>query len=116
MALLPLFAPSLLSAISFIYIFGNQGFLKSWLMGATVYGPIGIVLAQVFYCFPHALMILATALSLADGRLYEAAAAHGHAALARVLDRDAARRALRPDLARRSSCSRWSSPTSASPR
>jgi len=76
-ALLPLFAPSLLSAISFIYIFGNQGFLKSWLMGASIYGPIGIVLAQVFYCFPHALMILVTALSLADGRLYEAAAAMG---------------------------------------
>ena len=100
LALLPLFAPSLLSAISLIYIFGNQGFLKSWLMGASVYGPIGIVLAQVFYCFPHALMILVTALSLADGRLYEAAAAHGHAALARVLDRDPAGRALRPDLGR----------------
>jgi len=68
LALLPLFAPSLLSAISLIYIFGNQGFLKAWLMGATIYGPIGIVLAQVFYCFPHALMILVTALSLADGR------------------------------------------------
>jgi iron(III) transport system permease protein len=76
-AMLPLFAPSLLSAISFIYIFGNQGFLKSWLMGGTVYGPIGIMLSQVFYCFPHALLILITALSLADGRLYEAAAALG---------------------------------------
>jgi iron(III) transport system permease protein len=76
-ALLPLFAPSLLSAISLIYIFGNQGFLKSWLLGGSVYGPIGIVLAQVFYCFPHALMILITALSLADGRLYEAAEAMG---------------------------------------
>ena len=77
LALLPLFAPSLLSAISLIYIFGNQGLLKGWLMGATIYGPIGIVLAQVFYCFPHAVMILVTALSLADGRLYEAAAAMG---------------------------------------
>jgi iron(III) transport system permease protein len=77
LALLPLFAPSLLSAISLIYIFGNQGFLKGWLMGGTVYGPIGIVMAQVFYCFPHALMILVTALALADGRLYEAAAAMG---------------------------------------
>jgi len=77
LALMPLFAPSLLSAISFIYIFGNQGFLKSWLMGASVYGPIGIVLAQVFYCFPHAVLVLATALSLADGRLYEAAEAMG---------------------------------------
>jgi iron(III) transport system permease protein len=77
LALLPLFAPSLLSAISLIYIFGNQGFLKSWLFGASVYGPIGIILAQVFYCFPHAMMILITALSLADGRLYEAAEAMG---------------------------------------
>ena len=77
LALLPLFAPSLLPAISLIYIFGNQGFLKSWLVGGSIYGPIGIVLAQVFYCFPHALMILITALSLADGRLYEAAAAMG---------------------------------------
>ncbi|MCL4768175.1 MAG: putative 2-aminoethylphosphonate ABC transporter permease subunit [Hyphomicrobiaceae bacterium] len=76
-AMLPIFAPSLLSAISLIYIFGNQGFLKGLLMGATVYGPIGILMAQVFYCFPFAVLILVTALSLADGRLYEAAAALG---------------------------------------
>lgn len=76
-AMLPLFAPSLLSAISFIYIFGNQGFLKPLLMGASVYGPIGIVLAEVLYCFPHALLILSTALALADARLYEAADALG---------------------------------------
>jgi iron(III) transport system permease protein len=76
-AMLPLFAPSLLSAISFIYIFGNQGFLKTWLLGGTIYGPIGIVMAEVFYCFPHALLILSTALSLADQRLYEAADALG---------------------------------------
>src|SRR4029077_3179453 len=58
-------------------IFGNQGFLKGWLFGGSIYGPLGIVMAQVFYCFPHALMILITAFSLADGRLYEAAAAMG---------------------------------------
>jgi len=66
---------SLLSAISLIYIFGNQGFLKSWLFGASIYGPVGIVLAEAVYCFPHALMILVTALRLADGRLYEVAEA-----------------------------------------
>lgn len=76
-AMLPIFAPSLLPAISFIYIFGNQGILKSWLLGASVYGPIGIIISQVFYCFPHALLILTTALALADGRLYEAAEALG---------------------------------------
>jgi len=77
LALIPILAPSLLPAISLIYIFGNQGFLKSWLFGYSIYGPLGIVIAQVFYCFPHALMILITALAMADARLYEAAAALG---------------------------------------
>jgi iron(III) transport system permease protein len=76
-AMLPLFAPSLFPAISFIYIFGNQGFLKSWLMGNSVYGPVGIVLAQVFYCFPHAVLLLTTALATSDQRMYEAAEALG---------------------------------------
>lgn len=77
LALTPIFAPSLLSAISLIYVFGNQGFLKSWLIGGTIYGPIGIIMAEVVYCFPHALMIIVTALRLADGRLYEVAEALG---------------------------------------
>jgi iron(III) transport system permease protein len=42
-------------------------------MGESIYGPIGIVIAQSFYCFPHAAIILAVALSTADARLYEAA-------------------------------------------
>src|SRR5947209_8877124 len=76
-ALLPLFAPSLLSAISLIYLFGNQGLLKSLLFGGSIYGAGGIVVAQVFYCFPHALIIAVTALALADARLYEFADALG---------------------------------------
>jgi ABC-type spermidine/putrescine transport system permease subunit I len=35
------------------------------------------VVAQVFYCFPHALIIAVTALGLADARLYEVADALG---------------------------------------
>ncbi|MEA2930518.1 MAG: iron(III) transport system permease protein [Hyphomicrobiales bacterium] len=76
-AMLPLFAPSLLSAISLIYLFGNQGLLKGFLFGGSIYGPAGIVVAQVFYCFPHALIIAVTALALADARLYEVADALG---------------------------------------
>ena len=76
-ALLPLFAPSLLSAISLIYLFGNQGLLKGLLGGGSIYGAPGIVVAQVFYCFPHALIIAVTALGLADARLYEVADALG---------------------------------------
>ncbi len=79
-SLTPLLAPSLLAAISFIYWFGNQGVLKG-LMNAlgidTIYGPAGIVLSEMFAVFPHASMILVTALTLADARLYEAADALG---------------------------------------
>ena len=77
LALIPILAPSLLPAISLIYLFGNQGFLKGLMFGGTIYGPVGIVISQVFYCFPHALMILVASLSMADARLYEAADALG---------------------------------------
>jgi iron(III) transport system permease protein len=71
--LIPVLAPSLLPALSLIYLFGNQGMLRALLLGESIYGPIGIVFAQCFYCFPHAAIILAVALSTADARLYEAA-------------------------------------------
>ena len=76
-ALVPILAPSLLAAISFIFWFGNQGLLKAVLMGGQIYGAPGIVISLVFATFPHALMILVTALSLTDARLYEAADALG---------------------------------------
>jgi len=76
-ALVPILAPSLLPAISLIYLFGNQGMIKGALMGNSIYGPIGIVIGASFWTFPHAMIIMTTALSIADGRLYEAAAALG---------------------------------------
>jgi iron(III) transport system permease protein len=76
-ALVPILAPSLLAAISFIFWFGNQGIAKALLMGGQIYGAPGIVISLVFATFPHALMILVTALSLTDARLYEAADALG---------------------------------------
>ena len=76
-ALVPILAPSLLAAISCIFWFGNQGLLKGWLGGGQIYGAPGIVVSMVFATFPHALMILVTALSLSDARLYEAADALG---------------------------------------
>lgn len=78
--LVPLLAPSLLAAISLIYWFGNQGVLKSWMLALGVeqiYGAPGIVLAEIFSAFPHALMILVTSLAASDARLYEAADAMG---------------------------------------
>jgi iron(III) transport system permease protein len=81
--LVPLLAPSLLSAISLIYWFGNQGVLKSGMQALGVdqiYGAPGIVLAEIFSTFPHALMILVTSLAASDARLYEAADAMGTSA------------------------------------
>ena len=72
-ALVPILAPSLLAAISFIFWFGNQGVFKPLMGNGQIYGAPGIVISMIFATFPHALMILVTALSLTDARLYEAA-------------------------------------------
>ncbi len=74
-ALIPILVPSLLPGLALVYLFGNQGLAKGLLLGYSIYGPIGIVMSEVFFTFPHALLIIVTALSLADARLYEAAVA-----------------------------------------
>ncbi len=74
-AMVPILVPSLLAGLSLVYLFGNQGIIKNVLMGAEIYGPLGIVIGSVFFTFPHALLIIVTALSISDARLYEAAQA-----------------------------------------
>lgn len=87
-AMLPLYAPSLVHAIALIYLFGNQGlitrgffgyFARTWGFDPSVdiglYGPTGVIIGMVLYCFPQAFLILTVALSLTDARLYEAATA-----------------------------------------
>jgi len=74
-ALIPILVPSMLPGIALVYLFGNQGMIKGLLFGHSIYGPIGIVMAEVFSTLPHALLIIVAALSLADARLYEAAIA-----------------------------------------
>ncbi|GLZ87456.1 ABC transporter permease [Metapseudomonas resinovorans] len=75
-SLLPLLAPSMLPGIALIYLFGNQGLLRDWLPD-NIYGFWGIVLGEAIYTFPHALMVLLSALSMADARLFDAAASMG---------------------------------------
>ncbi|UCJ16732.1 putative 2-aminoethylphosphonate ABC transporter permease subunit [Pseudomonas sp. MM211] len=75
-SLLPLLAPSMLPGIALIYLFGNQGMLRDW-MPDSIYGFWGIVLGQAIYTFPHALMVLLSALALADARLFDAASSMG---------------------------------------
>lgn len=72
-AMMPILVPSLLPGIALVYLFGNQGLMKDMLFGASIYGPIGIVIGSVFFTFPHAFIIISTALAISDARLYEAA-------------------------------------------
>jgi iron(III) transport system permease protein len=74
MAMAPLLMPGLLKAVALIYWFGNQGVLKNVLMGASVYGPSGIVMASTLWTLPHAILLLSAAMMLSDARLFEAAA------------------------------------------
>ena len=93
-AMVPILVPSLLPGIGLIYLFGKQSLaikILEWIFGeetvaflwpllvngpygpSEVYGPVGIMIASVFFTFPHALLIIITALAIADSRLYEAA-------------------------------------------
>ena len=95
-AMVPILVPSLLPGIALVYLLGKQSLairILEWILGdeavawlwpllangpygpSEVYGPLGIVIASVFFTFPHALLIIITALSIADARLYEAAVA-----------------------------------------
>ena len=74
-AMVPILVPSLLPGIALVYLFGRQGMIPELLFGHDIYGPIGIIIAEVFFTIPHAMIIIITALSIADSRLYESAIA-----------------------------------------
>jgi len=84
-AMLPIFAPTMLYGLSLVYLFGNKGILTTGLFGKLpwvsvsipLYGPVGIVISEAIFAFPPAMMILAVALNGADARLYDAAAGLG---------------------------------------
>jgi iron(III) transport system permease protein len=73
-ALLPLYAPSLVQALGILFLLGRNGILnRSFDLGIEIYGFWGIVIADLLYSFPHAFLILSAALSVADARLYDSA-------------------------------------------
>ncbi|MGL5634063.1 MAG: putative 2-aminoethylphosphonate ABC transporter permease subunit [Sarcina sp.] len=72
-AMLPLFAPTMMHGIGLVYLFGNKGIVTMGLgIDIGLYGAVGIVLAQVIYIFPQVFLILDLAFSCTDYRLYEA--------------------------------------------
>lgn len=80
-AMLPLFAPTMLMGISLVYLFGRKGIVTGGFFGMLpwlgidigLYGATGIVIAEAILIFPPSVMILMTALANSDARLYEAA-------------------------------------------
>lgn len=73
-AVVPLFAPSLVQAQGLVLLFGRNGLInRTFDAGIEIYGYWGIVLAMVLYVFPYAFLILSTALAVADARIYESA-------------------------------------------
>jgi iron(III) transport system permease protein len=73
-ALLPLFAPSLVQALGILFLFGRNGVVnRTFELAIDPYGFWGIVVADVLYSFPHAYLILSAALAVGDARLYESA-------------------------------------------
>jgi ABC-type spermidine/putrescine transport system permease subunit I len=73
-ALLPLFAPSLVQALGIVFLLGRNGLInRTFDLDIDIYGFWGIVISDVFYSFPHAYLILSAALAVADARLYESA-------------------------------------------
>jgi iron(III) transport system permease protein len=85
-AMLPLFAPTLLYGISLVYLFGRKGLVTTGCFGwferalgiplaldIGLYGPVGIVISETFFTFPQAVLILSVAFRMTDARLYEAA-------------------------------------------
>jgi len=75
---LPLMAPSVVQALALISLFGRNGLVTNWFGGKwDIYGPTGIIISEIFYCFPYALLILITTLSAVDTRLSEAAESLG---------------------------------------
>jgi iron(III) transport system permease protein len=74
MALLPLISPPFLVSLAFILLFGRNGLVTHGLgLGGSIYGFVGIVVAQVFTFLPQAYILLANVLGNMDAALEEAA-------------------------------------------
>ena len=75
---IPLMAPSAIQALALLSLFGRNGLITNLVGGKwDIYGPTGIIISEIFYCFPYALIIMITTLSAIDTRLNEAAESLG---------------------------------------
>src|SRR5699024_3551203 len=75
---LPLLAPSLVQAIGLLFLLGHSGLISRWTgWEIEIYGFWGLLIADIFWALPQAVMILQAALRNADARYYDAAEVMG---------------------------------------
>lgn len=75
---LPLLAPSLVQGIGLLFLLGRSGLIARWTgWDIDIYGFWGLLIADVFWALPQAVMILQVDLRNADARYYDAAEVMG---------------------------------------
>ncbi|RJF92072.1 ABC transporter permease subunit [Noviherbaspirillum saxi] len=78
---LPVLAPSLVLGLGLIFLLGRNGLIGQWLgIRIEIYGFWGLLIADVMYALPQAVMILRASLRFGDSRQYEAAEVIGASA------------------------------------
>ncbi|MBS0306029.1 MAG: ABC transporter permease subunit [Proteobacteria bacterium] len=76
--LLPMLAPSLVQGLGILFLLGRNGLFVRWSgVEHNIYGYWGLLLSDVFYALPQAVMIIQAALRNADVRYYDAATVMG---------------------------------------
>ncbi len=76
--LLPLLAPSLVQGLGLLFILGRNGLVHQWTgWDINIYGYPGLLLSDIFYALPQAVMIIQAALRNSDARYYDAASVMG---------------------------------------
>ncbi|MCR4377482.1 MAG: ABC transporter permease subunit [Rhodospirillales bacterium] len=84
---LPLLAPSLVQGLGLIFLLGRNGLVNKWFdLGLDIYGFWGLLIANIFYALPQAVMIIGATLTLSDARTYEAAEVMGARPIRQFLD------------------------------
>ncbi len=84
---LPVLAPSLVLGLGLIFLLGRNGLVAQWLgVRIEIYGFWGLLIADVMYALPQAVMILRASLRFGDSRQYEAAEVIGATAWRQFCD------------------------------
>jgi iron(III) transport system permease protein len=84
---LPLLAPSLVQALGLLFLLGRNGLVHKWTgWDIEIYGFWGLLIANILYALPQAILIIEAALRQSDARYYEAAEILGASKWRQFLD------------------------------